>query len=215
MKHIYRPVSYSESHMYIPNIQANLTPLVIPESPDSPELQETPIWYTLSLQFSLHLALISLFETIFFWKFVSQTENTALMNLVNGYAADLLQTCVNMSDQQRQLTRALFNMFINQTTIDYKGSTAFAARTAYNNNLIRTSWLYFGGITTIFAGIALTGHIKGYKTEWISILREHFALITLLGLYEWMFFSTIILKYQAVSMPELDSMVINQFESQC
>ena len=106
-------------------------------------------------------------------------------------------------------------MFINQTIIDDKGSTAFTARTAYNNNLIRTSWLYFGGISSVFFGIALIGKLKAYKIDWISILREHFALITLLGLYEWMFFSTIILKYQAVSMPELDSMVINQFESQC
>jgi hypothetical protein len=169
----------------------------------------------MTLQFSLHLALISLFETIFFWQFVSQTENAALINLVNGYAANLLHTCTNMSDQQKQLTRALFNMFINQTTIDNTGFTAFAARTAYNNDLIRTSWLYFGGITTIFAGIALTGRLKGYKTDWHPILREHITLIALLGLYEWMFFSTIILRYQAVSMPELDSMIINQFESQC
>ena len=212
--------------MYIPNIQANLTPLILespgpqdsPDSPDnsnSPDSQESPILYTLSLQFSLHLALISLFETIFFWKFVSQTENEALIKLVNNYASGILSTCANMSESQRQLTRTVFNIFINQTSVDNAGSTSLTARTAYNNNLIRTSWLYCGGISTVFVGIALTGQLKGYKTEWASILREHIALITLLGLYEWMFFSTIVLNYQAVSMPELDSMVINQFESQC
>jgi len=36
-----------------------------------------------------------------------------------------------------------------------------------------------------------------------------------LGIYEWMFFSTIVLKYQAISMQELDRMVVDEFMAQC
>ena len=212
-----RPVSYSESHMHIPHIQSNLAPLLLTSKPElepEPEPQSGLLVAAIhgqGLRFSLHLTLISLFETLFFWKFVSETEDTALVNLVNSYTQGILNSCSNLTDQQRAVIRD----FINQTHTDAAGVAALTSRNAYNGTLLRESWMYFGVITTLFVSLAAISKCSRIKIDWQSLFVENIALVGLLGLYEWMFFSTIVLKYQAISMPELDRMVVDEFMAQC
>ena len=172
------------------------------------------IWvHSYALRFSLHLALISLFETIFFWRFVSESEDAALIGLVNNYTASTLGSCANLTVAQRLIVADIFALFINQT--DAAGFSAATTRTAYNAVLFRNSWIYLSCILSVFGAIFIVGYRKGYKTEWSILVGENVALVTLLGLYEWMFFSTIILRYQAISIPELDRMVMDEFSVAC
>jgi hypothetical protein len=163
----------------------------------------------------MHLTLISLFENIFFWHFVSESEDTALISLVQGYIQGILNRCADLTPHQRIVVRDVIDLFINQTRTDTAGAAAAATRNAYNGVLDRTSWLYFGGFCTIFTVIATVGTIKRYSTDWRSIIAENITLVTFLGLYEWMFFSTIVLRYLSISMPELDRMVVDEIQSQC
>jgi len=163
----------------------------------------------------MHLALISLFETIFFWHFISVSEDTALVSLVQGYTQGVLNSCGQLTRNQSILAREIFDIFINQTNADAAGSVSASARSAANAVLIRNSWIYFGGVLTIFIAIATLGGVQHYRTEWPLIIGENLTLVSFLGLYEWMFFSTIILRYQAISMPELDRMVVDEFQLQC
>ena len=214
-----RPISYSESHMHIPNIQSQLAPLLVEDTRITVSTQtQTPIYYivyTWSLRFSMHLALISLFETIFFWHFISVSEDTALISLVQGYTQGVLTNCNHLTQNQSSLVRDIFDLFINQTLVDAAGAAAATTRSKFNAILIRTSWLYFGGLLTLFSVIAALGIFKRYKTDCPAIIGENLTLVTFLGLYEWMFFSTIVLRYQAISMQELDSMVVDEFQQQC
>ena len=205
--------------MHIPRIQSNLAPLLLtPKSEPEPESGPTSLYEMLhgqSLRFSLHLTLIGLFETLFFWHFVSESEDSALIKLVDNYAQGVLGSCASLTDQQRVAVRNFTALFINQTQSDAAGAVALSARNIYNGILLRKSWLYFGAIMTLFMSLTAVGHCKRYKTNWRSLITENIALVGILGLYEWMFFSTIVLKYQAISMPELDRMVVDEFMAQC
>ncbi len=207
-----------------------------PSSPDTPRVPSTPLplqidsatpspkprdrrWIipvtSWAIRFSLHLALISLFETIFFWHYVSPSEDTALTDLVQKYLSSTLQACSVLTPQQRIDWRNIFNLFINVTTVDAAGIQAAALRNTYNSGLVRNSWLYFSGLSTLFVALAATAQYKQIPVQWRHVVAENIVLIALLGCYEAMFFSTIAFRYQAVSMSELDRLVVDQIQSSC
>ena len=159
--------------------------------------------------------LISLFETLFFWLFISRTEDAALVTLVNSYTGNLLNACQNLSVPQRTAVLDILNLFINGTATDAAGATAAADRAAFNGQLLRNSWLYFGGglaLLTATLGAALWRRLQ---MRWGQILAENLVLVLLLGAYEWMFFRSVVLRYQAVTPAELDRMVVDQVEAAC
>jgi uncharacterized membrane protein len=120
-----------------------------------------------------------------------------------------------MSPSQRQITTDFLNLFLNKTQADAAGEVAAASRGDYNYILVRNSWLYFGGLAILLAILASISLHKNYKIHWRSLILENLALVSLLGLYEWMFFSTVVLQYQAISVPELDRMVVDEIMSVC
>jgi hypothetical protein len=233
-----RPPSYSESDIRLPRVPSSLRPLMetgsptltvrIPTPPQvlslqipSPQNQhaqmstKTATAHRWAIRFSLHLALIGLFETVFFWKFVAPSEDTALINLINGYATTLLQACATLTPQEQSAFRGFVGLFLNQTTVDTFGIAAAARRATHNDTLLRNSWLYFGGLTTLCASLSAATRFTGQKIRWSHIAAENLILVTMLGLYEWMFFRTVVLQYESVSMPELDRMVLDEFNAQC
>lgn len=226
MYNIKRPTSYSESHIQLPRIQSSLQSLIedIPRTPPaSPPLTQKPTakaiiaWpssdrvMTMCLQICVHLTLISLFETIFFWQFVSQTEDTALTSLITDYVSDLTNSCVALTPAQRSVIGAL----INVTAIDGGGQVAYAARYAYNRQLEQLGWLYFGGLFTVSSLLSMVAIRRGMSVNWHSVLGENAVLVTLLAFYEWMFFETIVFRYRAITMPELDAYAVNLIAANC
>jgi hypothetical protein len=107
------------------------------------------------------------------------------------------------------------DLFINQTRVDSAGIESETARAAFNYILSRNSWLYFGALLILFAGLAILGQIRQYKIEWKELIAENLALVIFLGLYEWMFFSTVVIPYESISVPELDRMVIDELANTC
>lgn len=242
-----RPVSYSESHIYLPRFseplllhesRSNLSlngPLTLegltphrtspPSSPSSSASSPAPTppvsaaviatAHRWAIRFSLHLVLISLFETVFFWQFVSKSEDSALTGLVNSYTRNVLAACQNLTPQERVTVDAIFDVFINQTTVDAAGASAAAIRSAYNGALLRNSWLYFGGLCGIFTTLSALAVRLKRDIRWGHIVSENLVLVTLLGLYEWMFFRTIIYQYESISPAELDRMVVDEFQAVC
>jgi len=215
-----RPISYSEGHVHISKIQDRLEPLLLPSTNDIIEpLTSDWSWiktaHAYAMRFSLHLALISLFETIFFWRFISHSEDTALISLVNNYAQGLLQGCADMTEAQRSLVRDVFDLFINQSLVDASSAVSFANRNTFNGILIRNSWVYFGSLVALFASTTAVGLYNRFPIHWRAIILENLTLVTFLGFYEWMFFSTVVLQYQATSIQELDRMVVDNIQAQC
>lgn len=192
-------------------LSLNTPPPPVRPPPHAP----TAIAHRWAIRFILHLLLISAFETVFFWKYVAPSEDTALTGLVNTYTNSAFGTCANMTSTERNLTVALFNALVNTTTTLQDAQAAAASRAADNDVLYRNSWLYFGGLITTFGLLASTAHLRRIPIHWGYILGENLALVTFLGLYEWMFFHTVAFQYRAVSPDELDGLVVTEFTSAC
>ena len=218
-----RPTSFSENDIRLPRFSIQ-EPLLL-QLPPSPPPSITPIattpkhesWLPLlhywALRFSFHLTLISLFETIFFWNFISKSEDQALINVINGYTSGIISSCQNLTISEKQLVANVIALFLNQTNA--ADLDAVADRNAFNQVLVRTSWIYFGGILILFVGLSATNHICKNAVNWRNLILENLALVSLLGLYELMFFSTIVLKYRSISIQELDSLVVGELLNAC
>lgn len=221
-----RPVSYSESDIKIPRIASAGRPLLeftLPESPLQLQIQ-TPsprhaVWlktaHRWALRFTLHIALISLFETVFFWKFVSTTEDQALFGIVDDYTVGIFRGCAELTPAQRSDLRTFFDFFVNTTRADAAGAVAAAGRAAFNAGLLRQSWGYFGGLTGAVAILAATARLRDLDIRWRQVALENLCLVIFLGIYEYMFFRTIVFPYKSVTIPELDRYVVDEFQAQC
>jgi hypothetical protein len=169
---------------------------------------------TWALRFSIHLLLISVFETLFFWLYVSQSEDRALISLVNTYMTGVLDNCATMTPAQRAETSAIIGALINVTTVNSEGAVAAATRTAYNNILFRNSWLYVSALFTLCVVLGCAP-CHSRPLPWRTLILENLALVSLLGLYEWMFFHTVALRYRAITTAELDRMVVDELTNNC
>lgn len=219
--------SFSESHIHLPRISSNLQGLLLdePRSPPSPPLSlATPLivrescssfLHRWSLRFSVHLSLIALFETLFFWLFVSKTEDAALIGLVNSYVGGLLRNCAAMNASQRALFLDVVNVFINQTQVQNSGSVAALQRSHFNERLLIHSWAYVGTLVSFTSGLTATAYCRRLPIQWRQLFLENIALILILGIYEYMFFSTVVYPYESISMPELDRLLLNEINGTC
>ncbi len=135
------------------------------------------------------------------------------MTLVNSYANGILGSCATMTPAQQTVLVDIFNALVNVTSVIDNGAEAAITRSAYNGILTRNSWLYFGGIGTLFAALAAAGSKR--TVPWRHIIGENLSMVALLGLYEWMFFRTVVYQYKSISIAELDEMVATEFMNQC
>jgi hypothetical protein len=159
--------------------------------------------------------LISAFETVFFWQYVSKSEDTALINLINNYVDGAITGCQNLTAPQRAQASAFIGALFNSTIIDAAGLAAAADRTAYNSALLRNSWLYCSAIAFLFAVLAASARLRRLPIKWSHVVGENVALVALLGVYELMFFRTVVFRYRATSMEELDQMVVGELTAAC
>jgi hypothetical protein len=199
---------------YSPPPPAEPPPHPAPTSAQAPPrnfyLDTTHRW---GIRFSLHLSLIAIFETVFFWHIVAQSEDDALTSLIGSYTNNIVASFANMSAPDRNATAAILSTLINITTINAQGAVAAAGRGAYNGALLSQSWTYFGAVAGLCAVLSAAAPLRRLPIQWRHVVLENLVLVTFLGLYEWMFFHTIVFKYRAVSTDELDRNIIGQIWS--
>lgn len=163
-----------------------------------------------SIRFTLHLSLIAIFETVFFWNVVAQSEDDALTSLIGSYTGGIVSSLSNLTAADRNATAAALNALINIAAINAQGAAAAAGRNDYNAALLARSWTYFGATLGLCALLSVLARVRQLPIQWRHVALENVALVTLLGIYEWMFFHTVVFRYRAVSMEELDRNIVNQ-----
>lgn len=163
-----------------------------------------------SIRFTLHLSLIAIFETVFFWNVVAQSEDDALTSLIGSYTGGIVTGLSNLTAADRNAAAAALNALINIAAVNAQGAAAAADRNDYNTALLARSWTYFGATLGLCALLSALAKARRLPIQWRHVLLENVALVTLLGIYEWMFFHTVVFRYRAVSMEELDRNIVNQ-----
>jgi hypothetical protein len=226
-KRLRRPPSLSDSFAFTSeNIaRANLIPLV-PSSEKLDVLPEEPLetpqqtsWeqriVEITVKLLFHITLISIFETLFYFMYVSALEDNGIEKTVNTFINGAAQGCKNMTTLEIQLVDDLLEPYINSTAVIISGNQEQLTRQLYNNLISNRAWFYVGGLSGLF--VMLLGYIKirKIKIQWISMIFENTAMVILLALYELMFFNTIIYPYEPVSTEEIGRNAIEKLQNTC
>jgi hypothetical protein len=165
--------------------------------------------------FGLHLTLISLFETVFFFHFVSQSEDAGLRSTVDSYVNGVLNSCGNWTANTTVAVDEALSLFINVTDVYQQNQIANISISQHNSRLQLQAWMYVAGLCSAVAIGAGVGRCAKLRLAWRRILIENLIMVTLLGLYEYTFFDTIIFKYDNMSTAQLNEFIVNQLQQTC
>lgn len=166
-------------------------------------------------RFLFHILLIGLFETIFFFYYISEKENKGLSTDVNIFLNQVTSQCGNLTTDQKELINDVINLFINITEINANASRDSSHRDYYNHTLFIQAWMYEVGIFVVFLGMILYSRFRKIPIPWKRIIIENMGLISLLASYEYAFFSTIVYRYIPISTYELEAIALKKIEDAC
>ena len=113
-------------------------------------LENNYIYINHSLRFVCHIAFISIFETIFFFKYVSKLEDGGINNVVMNLVQNMAQSCSNLTSVERLYIHKYILPLINISNIMKQSYSTFQDRQNHNNMLYIRSWIYVGFIGFIF-----------------------------------------------------------------
>lgn len=156
---------------------------------------------------SLHIFFISTFETIFYFYFVSKSEDNGIKSAFNVYYNPLIQTCGNWTNVTHGLLEEYISYGPNKSVIDTRGWAATSARDQQNNALLNLSVFYSVFCLFVFLLMAFLARLLHINVRWPKLLGEHLAFVALLGAYEYFFFRTIIYRYSTLSTDEINQYI--------
>ena len=206
-----RPPSYSDSFLIMPYGEI-LEPLQLPvtlAAPEKPNYKIIDRSILFVITGSLHIIFISTFESIFYFIYVSQSENKGIIGVIDAYYEPLVQGIGSLSNTSKAILLDILNHEINRANIDSAGSAAANNRHIYNTQLINLSVGYSIFCLAIFILMCSMVYYRGIKIEWRKLLIEHLSFIILLAAYEYFFYITIIYKYTTISTDELNQQIVD------
>ena len=228
-KRLRRPPSLSESFSMEPeNVARAMHQQLIPSTEPLDTIQEqvTPLqtvahWKyeqyacELVIKLLLHISLISIFETLFYFLYVSALENNGIVKTVDIFINGAANGCRNMSSIDIQLIDDVLESFLNASQIIAAGNQEEAARAICNKNISNQAWYYVAGLSGVF--MFAIGYVKKRKIaiSWRPIILENVAMVCLLALYELMFFDTIIYPYEPISTNEIGRNAVQRLQNTC
>jgi len=212
-----RPPSYSDSFLVLSAASAvakTPAPLQVPLSAVRPRF-DFIWWYEKCVSLLIHISLISLFETVFFFQFISKSEDSGLLKTIDGYVYALGDSCAAWPANITAVVANITRLLVNIQNVTAAAESAAAGRTDFNKLLQVQSWLYFVGITSLTGTAAAWAVFRKYKFHWRRVVVENVAMVALLGIYEFVFFRTIIYNYVSLSMPEIDLHIVQVLRQLC
>lgn len=223
-KRLRRPPSLSESFAWEPeNVARAMQQPLMPLPEEFVEAAPPPLKHwkyeqyacELTIKLLLHISLISVFETLFYFLYVSALENNGIIKTVGAFINGAADGCKNITPLEIQLVDDLLEPFLNASQIIAAGNQEEVARATYNKSISNQAWYYVAGLAGIF--IVAIGYIKKRKIviSWGPIILENVAMVCLLALYELMFFDTIIYQYEPISTNEIGRNAVQKLQNVC
>jgi hypothetical protein len=125
------------------------------------------------LRFLLHITMISFFETLFFFQFVSKDEDRGISSISQFYSNKITSSCSNVNKSYLPMINIILDGLFNVTEIVESGNNAAIVRSSSNSHLNTVSWIYFGGLSGSFAFLCVFSVAMKYKIKWnYQILYE-------------------------------------------
>lgn len=173
------------------------------------------LYVNLGLRFLFHICLISIFETIFFFHYVSSLENNGIVGTIDSFTNALVYSCSNLTYQERSWIQTYISPYINVSTILRNGKNMYMIRSSNNAVLYIQSWLYVVFFASAFGLLLSVALLQKMKVNVYSVVYENLGFVFMLAFYEYMFFTTIILPYAPISSQEITQNTVLKIENQC
>jgi len=172
-------------------------------------IEPNPLYVLFIIKCSLHILFISSFESIFYFLYVSESENTGILKVINVYYEPIVNDISNWTTTSKTILLDILNYEINKTAIDIAGSASAYQRRIYNTSLLNASIGYSMFCLCIFGFMCGIVYFKNIKIKWQKLFIEQLSFICLLALYEYFFYITIIYKYTTISTDELNQYIVD------
>lgn len=215
-----RPYAFSDTILIAPHVgQSSASPsspvaLSVPYSAFRPRF-DCAWWVDKTVSLTAHICLISLFETLFFFLYVSRSEDDGLLNAIDSYVGSIAGDCSALPYNITADVRSLITALVPLANLSAAASSAAQTRAAHNHALQAQSWGYFGGLLGVVISLIGVARCKSYKIHIRRLLAENMALVGLLGVYEYVFFRTIVYNYTTLSHAELTWHVLTNLNATC
>ena len=221
-----RPPSLSESYVRTPeNVERTRLNLLVVNEDYVIRVEEEAVAHiavtvesrvvNTLLKFLFHIALISMFEGVFFFMYVSTLENSGIQKTVGGFVEGAVSACTTLSPFEKTIVDDLLNPLINATQIISQGSATASQRTIINTTLFNQSWMYVGGLSSLCFCVFMYALYRRLAIRYRVLILENIGLVCLLAIYEYTFFSTIIFPYRPISADEIAAGAVQQLQSVC
>jgi len=189
------------------------------QSPPTDNLQvnNEVFLYSIStiIRFVFHIALISVFETLFIFVYVSTLEDSGIEKTVGGFVTSIVDSCQNFTANESAVATDILSLFINATSTIDQGQQAYQSRRIVNGKLLIRAWIYVGCFGSIFVILGLVVLLLKLRIQWKVLLLENIGMVCLLAAYEYMFFSTIIYPYVPTTADEISQNAIEDLQQSC
>lgn len=177
--------------------------------------EQASVALTKIMSVGAHITLIGIFETVFYFEFISKSEDGGIQATINQFLQGTLQQCTTWPANTTAVLAELLALAVNQTAVSAAASQAAAARNLANSQLANQAWLYVVVLASCLLIASLAARVRGHRIRWREVVVDNIFLVTLLGAYEAFFFKTIIYNYQSLSLPELEQSILQQLGSKC
>ena len=152
----------------------------------------------------LHIFLLFLFLTVFFWQVISKTEADSINNeIVRG---------INSNLKNVHISKEIFkNEAANYLRKFYEGKNSVVERNnkqLFSFNISFIVLLFIGFIACIFVRYVFCGQ----SINWFEVIAENLIILTLVGAIEYYFFINIASKYVPVLPSYLPNVVKSEFD---
>lgn len=199
-----------------------------PKSPQSPNNPQNIIFVHESNSFKIvlldnifrflfHLTLISIFETVFFFFYVSTLEDNGIINTTNSIIEKVINSCSKFSNTEKEIANDILSLFVNESVIISNGISSEIERIIYNKKLYNRAWIYMGTLSGTLGFFLIIIYVcnQTHFIKWRVLILENIGLVFMLALYEYMFFSTIIIPYLPITGAEIEKNTIQELQSTC
>lgn len=134
-----------------------------------------------SMRFTFHLFLISIFEVLFYFQFVSKDEDAGILATTNYYTGSIINSCAQLNSNETTLLNFVLEKFINSSQVLVAGSNAASSRQVKNASIYRLSLTYIGILAGVQGALILISVVNKFKIKWGHIILENFALVVFWG----------------------------------
>ena len=220
-KPIRRAPSYSDSFLVLQTKASLSEPVDLELVSTVPTLPtNTPercVWAEKGLSILFHLFLISVFESVFFRLFITKSEDKGILTTVQNLVAGVSGSCQTWTANQTLIVNDILGLLVNSTHIQMAATQAFQNRSQYNAAIFTRSWIYVGALgSAVVLLFSVLRYFQKIQTSHLRpILLENVGLVLALGLYEYMFFSTVIYDYDSISVSEIEGHIVQMLHDQC